>query len=191
MSLISNQQHSRIWGARLAKWLLACGLAIASSSWAQQPAPSPQLQIALSPAKDNPRSPEMGNWMHFASEVRNSGDIALHNVVVWIGLIRVDAGHAQPMDLEDWSAHKAEVIPSLEPGQAVGAVWPMRLIQSGDYRVVISAAEAHAPGLASSPFLDMHVRTKPTVESKRILPVALGMPLLLAIIAALRLRRRR
>ena len=66
----------------------------------------------------------------------------------------------------------------------------MRLIQNGDYRVVISAAERHASRLDSSPFLDLHVRVKPTVESRRILPVAIGVPLLLGLIAGLRLRRR-
>ena len=44
----------------------------------------------------------------------------------------------------------------------------MRLIQAGDYRVVVSAAERHAANLYASPFADFQVRRKPTVESTRI-----------------------
>jgi hypothetical protein len=35
--------------------------------------------------------------------------------------------------------------------------------------------------LAASPFVDFTVRQKPVVESRRVLPVALGLPLLLGI----------
>lgn len=171
-------------------WILALAFACIGSMGLAHAQTAPQLTIALSPAPGNPTSPEMGNWMHFRSVVRNTGAAPAQSVVAWIGLVRVDAGHEQPMDLEDWSAHKAVVIPSLQPGQSFTTEWPMRLIQNGDYRVVISAAERHAQRLDSSPFLDLHVRVKPTVESRRILPVAIGVPLLLGLIAGLRLRRR-
>ena len=46
--------------------------------------------------------------------------------------------------------------------------------------------DASTQQLDSSPFLDMHVRVKPTVGSRRILPVAIGVPLLLGLIAVLR-----
>ncbi|HUW49532.1 MAG TPA: hypothetical protein VMV75_00800 [Sulfuricella sp.] len=149
------------------------------------------LSIALVPDKSNPTAPEMGNWLKFNSIIKNTGDTPLAGLVVWISLVQVDSGHEQPVDLEDWSAHKALVIPNLNPGQAIGADWAMRLIQAGDYRVVLSATERHAATLYVSPFADFHVRRKPTVESGRILPVAVGMPLLLAGFAAWRMRRGR
>lgn len=147
------------------------------------------LSISLGPDKSNPASPEMGNWLKFNSEIKNTGKTPLSGLVVWISLVQMDSGHEQPVDLEDWSAHKALVIPTLNPGQAINADWAMRLIQSGDYRVVLSAVERRASTLYTSHFADFHVRRKPTVESKRILPVALGMPLLLAGFAGWQMRR--
>ncbi len=95
----------------------------------------------------------------------------------------------QPVDLEDWSAHKAITIASLAPGQAVQTDWPTRLIAAGHYRVVVSAMPAAGGSLAPSRFLDFAVRAKPVVESGRVLPVALGMPALL--LAGLLVRWRR
>jgi hypothetical protein len=55
----------------------------------------------------------------------------------------------------------------------------MRLIQAGTYRVLVSATSRNGTGLVASPYVDFVVRQKPVVESKRVLPVAIGLPLLL------------
>jgi hypothetical protein len=58
----------------------------------------------------------------------------------------------------------------------------MRLIQSGHYRVAVSAAENGSASIVSSPFVDFQVERKPVVESRRVLPVALGVPIALALV---------
>ena len=40
-------------------------------------------------------------------------------MIAWLSLVQVDLGKEQPVDLEDWSAHKVVTIASLAPGQAV------------------------------------------------------------------------
>lgn len=70
--------------------------------------------------------------------------------------------------------------------------WPMRLIQAGTYRVVVSAMDRETGRVMTSPVLDFQVRSKPVVESRRILPVALGVPMvLLGMLVSVVLRRRR
>ena len=147
------------------------------------------VDISLTPAVQNPAQPEMGDWLKFHSAIKNTGSQALSGLVVWISLVQVDPGKEQPVDLEDWSAHKA-VVRSLKPGESFSVDWPIRLIQAGNYRVVISAAERNASTIFASPFADFNVKRKPTVESKRILPVAIGIPLLIAAYTGWRLRRR-
>ncbi|HVI88618.1 MAG TPA: hypothetical protein VM659_09960, partial [Dongiaceae bacterium] len=93
------------------------------------------------------------------------------------------------IDLEDWSAHKAVTVATLAPGQMFQADWPMRLIQAGNYRIVVSAMSQEGSGLAASPFIDFAVREKPVVESTRVLPVALGIPALLVVLLLWRWRR--
>lgn len=172
---------------RISLWFVACLLMLAAASgWAAEP-----VDISLSADPSNPAAPQMGDHLSFASVIRNSSAAPAHGVVAWISLIQVDPGHEQPVDLEDWSAHKAVTQASLAPGEQITVTWPMRLIQAGDYRVVISGVERSTPHVITSPFLDFHVRRKPVVESQRILPVAFGVPALLAVAMLWRLRRRR
>lgn len=78
----------------------------------------------------------------------------------------------------------------LQPGRKVDVDWPMRLIQARSYRVVISAVDRETGHVMTSPFVDFPVRRKPVVESRRILPVAFGVPgLVLGTMAWRRYRR--
>jgi len=158
------------------------------ASTAQPATAAPALQVDLAPAPANPASPQMGDRLSYRTSIRNVGRAQVEGIVAWLGLVQVDKGKEQPVDLEDWSAHKAVTIPSLAPGQAVQTDWPMRLIAAGHYRVVVSAAAAGGGPLTPSPFVGLAVRAKPVVESGRVLPVALGVPALL--LAGLLLRRR-
>jgi hypothetical protein len=169
---------------KLAIPLLGAALALGSL-----PAVAGSLTIDLGPSAANPASPQMGDKLMFHTTIRNSGDRAIEGLIAWISLLEVDQGHEQPVDLEDWSAQKAVSVASLAPGDAVETAWPMRLIQSGDYRVVVSAASRNGAELTPSPFADFTVRSKPVVESRRVLPVALGIPALIG--ATFLFRRRR
>ncbi len=149
------------------------------------------LEIALFPDGRNPASPRMGDRLTFHSVIRATGNVPAQGVVAWISLIRVDSGHEQPVDLEDWSALKAVTRASVSSGDRIQTDWPMRLIQAGDYRVVVSAVSRGADRVVTSPFADFHVRRKPVVESRRILPVALGMPFLMGGLVLVRRARKR
>ena len=91
----------------------------------------------------------------------------------------IDPGNEQPVDLEDWSAHKAVTGVSLEPGQHLQTIWPMRLIRGGDYRVVISLTDRNGRQVYTSPTVQFHVRPKPVLKAGRVLPVAAAIPLLM------------
>ncbi len=171
----------------LARWFVVFAfLVFPGAAFAAAP-----LDIALSADGRNPPSPQMGDRLTFHSVIRNTGSAPAQGLVAWISLVRVDAGHERPVDLEDWSALKALTRSAVAPGERIEAEWPMRLIQAGDYRVVISAVDRGAVRVVTSPFADFHVRRKPVVESRRILPVAFGMPFLLGGIVLVRWARKR
>ncbi len=143
------------------------------------------VDLHLTPSANNPEHPTMGDWMHFNSVIQNSGVTPIDGLVAWISLIEVTPGKEQPMDLEDWSAHKAVTGTQLPPGATLETDWPVRLIQNGDYRVVISATDRNAHTVFTSPTLQFHVTLKPVISSSRILPIALGIPLLLIMLLIL------
>lgn len=169
---------------KLAAVLLAMGIAFSASA-----ASAESLSVDLRPGGGNPAAPQMGDTLSFHTAIRNDGSAPVDGLIAWISLVQTDKGKEQPVDLEDWSAHKAVTATSLAPGQTLETDWPMRLIQAGQYRVVVSAVSRHSAGLVASPFADFTVRQEPVVESQRVLPVALGLPLLIA--GAMLWRRRR
>lgn len=174
--------------------ILSLFLFLAGPAWAAGPAiegiSRGPIEITLKPDPGNPASPQMGDRLKFESVITNTGPAPAQGLVAWISLVEVTPGREQPMDLEDWSAHKAVTQAMLAPGASFKVEWPMRLIQAGDYRVVISAVARDTGAIITSPFVDFHVRQKPVVESNRILPVAFGVPALIGTVMVWRLRRR-
>ncbi len=168
------------------KYLLTSLLLLSSSL-----ATAASLQLQLQSDTANPTHPTMGDWMHFNSVITNTGQQPIEGLVAWISLVEVTPGKEQPMDLEDWSAHKAVTGTTLQSDASLQTQWPMRLIQSGDYRVVISATDRNNKTVFTSPTLQFHVAQKPVVESARILPVALGIPLLIGGLLGVQKFRRR
>jgi hypothetical protein len=132
----------------------------------------------------------MGDHLNFHTIIRNDGPTPVDGLIAWISLVQIDKGKEQPVDLEDWSAHKVVTASSLRPGEKIETDWPVRLIQAGHYRIVVSAATRTGAALSASPFANFAVRQKPVVESNRVLPIALGLPLFIGVVMLWRRRRR-
>lgn len=139
----------------------------------------PPISLNLSPDVNNPSSPIMGNHLRFISDITNMDNKTIEGVVAWLSLVEVDPGNEQPVDLEDWSAHKAVTGARLEPGKPLKTDWSMRLIKGGDYRIVISVTTRNSRNVFTSPVIQFHVRQKPVLKSSRVLPIAVGIPLLI------------
>lgn len=170
---------------KLAALLLAIGIALSASA-----ASAATLTVDLHASEHNPASPQMGDTLTFHTVIRNDGSVPVDGLIAWISLVQIDRGKEQPVDLEDWSAHKAVTAPSLAPDHTLETDWPMRLIQAGTYRVVVSAVSRDGAQLTASPFADFSVRQKPVVESRRVLPAALGVPFVIGLAMLWRRTRR-
>jgi hypothetical protein len=178
--------------ARNVRRRLFLGIAGVVLALLQVPAPpiaAADLEITLTPASENSLQPQMGDRLGFHSVIRNTGGAPMAGIVAWLSLIQTDAGNEQPVDLEDWSAHRAVAAASLAPGQSIETDWPLRLIDAGTYRVFVCAMTRDGSALVVSPVAKIGVREKPVVESGRVLAVALGLPALIG--AALFWRWRR
>jgi hypothetical protein len=44
------------------------------------------------------------------------GKTPVSGVIAWIGLLEVDPGKEQPVDLEDWSARETTTLPQIATG---------------------------------------------------------------------------
>jgi len=160
------------------KHLLAAAIVaaffVANASAAQAP-----LTLDLQSDDQNPAAPAMGDHLRFWSTITNAGPTPVEGLVAWISLVEIDSGNEQPVDLEDWSAHKAITGATLGPGQSLRTDWPMRLIKGGDYRVVVSVTDRGSHAVFTSSTIQFHVRQKPVLQTTRVLPVVAGVPLII------------
>jgi len=140
-----------------------------------------QAPLALDLRLDdkNPPIPVMGDHLRFRSTITNTGTTPVEGLVAWISLVEIDPGNEQPVDLEDWSAHKSITGAFLSPGQSLRTDWPMRLIKGGDYRVVVSITDRGSNKVFTSQTLQFHVQQKSVLQAGRVLPIAAGVPILI------------
>ena len=126
-------------------------------------------------------SMKMGDRPVFKGVVKNTGGHGLKDLVVYLSLVSLKPGNENPADLEDWSARKAIHIDQLAPGQTHRNGWPMRLIRAGRFGVTLTVVAPLEIRPVVSDLVPFDIQTKPTISSSRILPVAVGEPLLLLI----------
>jgi hypothetical protein len=124
---------------------------------------------------------KMGDRPVFKGVVKNSGQHKLQGLVVYLSLVSLKPGHEHPVDLEDWSAQKTVRIDQLVPGETNRQGWSMRLIQAGRFGVALTVVDPLENRPIVSDLVSFKIHPKPTVVSGRILPVAIGEPLLLLI----------
>jgi hypothetical protein len=152
--------------------LLAACFVVAAPSAAGMP---PGLSLAAA-VSDHAAEPRQGSTLRFYSVIRNQEQGPIESVIAWLSLIQTDTGKKPPVDLEAGSGHKALTVSSLRPARSVATGRPIRLTRPDHYRVlaVMVGTSSHGSG-------DFGMHDKMVVGSAaRVLPVAGGVPLLLA-----------
>lgn len=122
---------------------------------------------------------KMGETPAFGGTVTNVGEMSLKGLIVYLSLVSLEPGQEHPVDLEDWSAEKAIRIDRLSPGGTSTHQWSMRLIQAGRFGVALTVVDPKEKQPIVSHLVPFDIQSKPILASKRILPVAIGEPLLL------------
>jgi hypothetical protein len=122
---------------------------------------------------------KMGDVIEFESNVTNNGTVSLKGLVVYISLIKVTEGQEIPMDLEDWSAQKADKIDLLNPNDSASSKWSMRLIDSGDYVVYMTVVDKNRETPIVSEVAELKIARRQQLNPNNVLPIAFGMPILI------------
>jgi hypothetical protein len=129
---------------------------------------------------------KMGDTPAFTWKVTNAGGQELKGLVVYPSLVCLKAGQEHPVDLEDWSGQRAVRIDRLQPGQSYTQGWTLRLIEAGRFGVALTTVDPGRQRPIVSDLLVFDVQAKPTLNSGRVISVAVGAPLLLLLLCASR-----
>ena len=128
---------------------------------------------------------KMGDVSFFKGTVTNVGKKPLNGLIVYLSLSCLENGKEHPEDLEDWSAQKAVVIKTLKPGETNNQNWKIRLIKAGQFAVLLTVINPEEKRPVVSDLVHFEIMPKAAIESKRVIPVAIGVPFSLLILLSL------
>lgn len=159
--------------------LLSLAIIVGTLTFSIFPAPASASQTVEVVLERPTGTMKMGDTPSFIGTITNIGQQPLEGLVVYLSLVSLKPGNEHPVDLEDWSAQKAVRIDRLSPGESSTHTWGMRLIQAGKFGIALTVVDPQEKRPVVSDLAPFDVNPKPTLASTRVLPVAIGEPLLL------------
>ena len=135
---------------------------------------------------------KVGHKFVFHSTIGNDGLTAASDLVAHLNVVDL-SGHTY-VDPEDWSSQRTRYLPSIPPGGSTALAWRMNAVNSGTigvYVAVLPRSGAPVPP-TTGPTVRVQIKDRKTLNSGGILPLALGLPALLGVLAlGVRVRRGR
>jgi len=136
--------------------------------------------IKLDILSSNTLSGTAGDYVTVQGQITNTSDNAISNITTYLSL--VDNENKLPVDLEDWSAEKGLYVGTIEAGQTLPLVWEIHFIKVGAYSLVTVADVEGVETPVVSTIVQFQVYPKHNLNPGKVLPVALGEPILLAFV---------
>jgi hypothetical protein len=137
-------------------------------------------------------SAELGQEFAVRTTVTNQSAAEVAGLVAHLDVLGFDSEIA--IDPEDWSSERTRTLPTLQPGDSVTFTWSLHAVNAGTIGLYVAAvAREGADGAPPfvGPTILADISERPTVGSSGVLPLAVGIPVVLALlVAGLRLRRR-
>ena len=168
--------------------LTAALLATAGAPAAQAAAAAP-VTVTLDRTKV---TSSLGRTFKFSAKVANPGGGATPPLVAQLDVLSLDPDTY--VDPEDWSGARTRYLGSLPAGGSRTIEWKIKAVNSGSFGIFVGVLpQSGAPAQpVTGPTLRVDIAERRTLNSGGILPLALGIPALLAALTlGLRLRRRR
>jgi hypothetical protein len=140
---------------------------------------------------DHPRiSTELGGKFTFTSTVVNPGTTPADGLIAHLNILSIRPGVY--VDPEDWASQRTRYLRPIPPGDALPVTWHVQAVNTGSFGVyvaVLSKRSASPP--VTGPTLELTVAERDTLGSGGIVPLVVGVPALLGLLAVvLRLRGR-
>ncbi|TWD84162.1 putative repeat protein (TIGR01451 family) [Kribbella amoyensis] len=132
----------------------------------------------------------LGQTITFTSAVRNTGEQELTGAIAHLNIFAVDPGVY--VDPEDWSSERTQYLDPLGGGDTDKLEWEMQAVNSGHFVVYVAlgTGQAAAP-VVSSKALRLDIAPERTLGAGGVLPIAAGVPGVIAVLMMLAMLRRR
>ena len=166
---------------------LVTAAALATAGAAQAGTPAAPLTVGVDRTEI---TTQLGHKFHFRSTFRNTGGTAAEGRIAHLNVLSLHSDVY--VDPEDWSSHRTKFLPPIPAGGSLTVNWPMEAVNHGSFDVYVTLITPDATGKqpAIGPAVHIAVVDRKTLNSGGILPLALGIPAALGLLAlGLRYRR--
>ena len=137
-------------------------------------------------------STRLGHKFAFQSTITNHGAASASGLIAHLNVLSLRDGVY--VDPEDWSSNRTRYLAPIAAGGSTTIAWKMQAVNAGSFGVYVAVlpqtGTARPP--TTGPTIHVVVAERKTLNSEGILPLALGIPALLGLLAlGARLRRGR
>ena len=157
--------------------LLLCGAPTAAAK-------SP-IEVSLSRGDVSTR---IGESFGFDSEIRNTSGREQLDLVAHLNVAGLSSGIY--VDPEDWSEDRTKFLPPLAPGESTTVGWNVKAVTGGRAAIYVVVLPGRGEP-AVSPSMAVQIADTKDLNSDGVLPLALGVPAVLGVVALTVRRRRR
>jgi hypothetical protein len=124
-----------------------------------------------------------GDFVTVEAQITNVGPSPISDIATYLSL--VDMENKLPVDLEDWSAERGFHIGALDSGRTAPLNWKIHFVVPGSYSLVVVAFTPGYEVPRVSTITHFDVKPKQNLNPGQVLPVAIGMPVALALLLLL------
>ena len=136
-------------------------------------------------------STALGRKFVFHSTITNQGQRPAHGLIAHLNVLSLRNGVY--IDPEDWSSHRTRYLAPIRAHGSMTLTWKLQAVNAGSigvYVAVLPQSGASRPPI-TGPTVHVSIAERRTLNSGGVLPLALGIPILLAALAlGVRARRR-
>lgn len=168
----------------------ASAVAASGSTTAADPAQVAVVDVVIVELDKTQAAIGLGQTLKFNSTVRNPGEQEVSGAIAHLNVLAVDPGVY--VDPEDWSGERTQYLDPIGGGEAETLEWEMQAVNSGKFIVYVAITSSEAAGaVIASKSLRLEVAAEQTLDASGLIPIAAGVPGLLALLMGLTLARRR
>jgi hypothetical protein len=136
-------------------------------------------------------STELGKKFTFRSTVTNSGATTARGLIAHLNVLSLRNGVY--VDPEDWSSNRTRYLGAIPAGRSITTTWHLQAVNDGTFAVYVAVLpDSGIPRPpTTAPTIHLDVASRKTLNAGGMLPLALGIPACLGLLAlGVRIRRR-
>ena len=169
---------------------VVCGLALVAAMLVPTATAAGVEDVSVTVAPERIAT-TLGGKFSFTSTISNEGATEARGLIAHLNVLSLRNGTY--VDPEDWSTNRTRYLQPIAVGESATITWRMQAVNDGDFGIYVAVLPADGAPVppVTGPTIHLDVAERKTLNAGGIVPLVLGIPAALGILAlAVRLRRR-